>query len=80
MGCTGCGKVKNIATGFANMIIKKEEVEVVAEPRLLICTSCSEVRIVAKFGKRGIYQCKECLCIVNAKTRVLVEQCPLNKW
>lgn len=80
MGCTGCGKIKNIATGFANMIIKREEVEVVAEPRLLVCSNCEQVRLVGKIGKKGIYQCRECSCIVNAKTRVLSEHCPLNKW
>lgn len=45
----------------------------IAEKRLNICKSC--VKYIAL-----THQCKECGCIMNAKTKLPHASCPLGKW
>lgn len=47
--------------------------EIVAEERLKICSECP------KFIKLTT-QCKECGCIMSAKTKLPNAFCPLHKW
>ena len=44
-----------------------------AEKRLDICKSCDKYISLT-------HQCKECGCIMNAKTKLPNASCPLGKW
>lgn len=46
--------------------------EVQAE-RIAICKSCDKY-------VSAIHLCSECKCLVDAKTRLARQKCPLNKW
>lgn len=41
--------------------------------RINICLECPRLRPV-------INQCKECNCLMDAKTTLAVAECPLGKW
>ena len=45
----------------------------VAETRMSICNSCPELIRLTK-------QCRKCGCMMNAKTKLLQETCPIGKW
>jgi hypothetical protein len=47
--------------------------DIIAKERLDICKQCD--RYVAL-----THQCKECGCIMNAKTKLPNATCPLGKW
>ena len=44
-----------------------------AERRYSVCKLCPELISLTK-------QCKQCGCIMSAKTKLLKASCPLNKW
>lgn len=67
-------KMVNIVVGTYNNIFNKNNK--VARERLKICSKCSEKKYIWKLG----YICKQCGCILESKTRVNNEKCPLNKW
>jgi hypothetical protein len=51
---------------------------VVTEPeiqqeRIKICKSCEHFEPV-------LHRCKECNCLLEAKTRMAMSTCPLHKW
>lgn len=46
---------------------------VIAENRLKVCKACP--RFI-----RLTHQCKECGCLMDAKTKLKDATCPLNKW
>lgn len=46
------------------------------ENRMSICKECDRV----KSYSNSIYQCLECLCILNIKARIKSQKCPLGKW
>jgi hypothetical protein len=43
------------------------------EHRMSICKECPELINLTK-------QCKQCGCVMTAKVKLLVAECPLNKW
>lgn len=43
--------------------------------RVNICYSCDRVKEVRKK-----YMCGECYCMVDKKTLIKTEKCPLGKW
>lgn len=45
----------------------------VAEERMSICRACPEFISLTT-------QCKECGCIMKAKTTLKIAECPLGKW
>lgn len=45
------------------------------EARLRRCACCKQKKTLA-----GHEFCGECSCLLNAKTRLRTESCPLNKW
>ena len=45
----------------------------VAEERMAICRACPELIQLTS-------QCKECKCIMTAKTKLPNASCPLGKW
>lgn len=55
-----------------NKNIGRVETEI-AEKRFAICKECpAYVKLT--------HQCKECGCVMNAKTKLPNASCPLNKW
>jgi len=44
-----------------------------ASSRMSICMSCPELRPI-------VNQCKQCGCLMNAKTKIEASKCPLGKW
>ncbi len=68
--------MKKIIVGAANHVksvvgLAKEDVEKLAAERLKHCATCP--------SRVGV-MCGECGCILEWKTRVGKEQCPLKKW
>ena len=45
----------------------------VAETRMDICSKCPELIQLTK-------QCKQCGCMMTAKTKLQLATCPLGKW
>lgn len=45
----------------------------VAEKRMGICNNCPELISITK-------QCKQCKCVMPAKTKLLQATCPIGKW
>jgi len=58
---------KNAAKGIDQSVPKE-----VSESRISLCNSCDKLMITR--------QCSECLCFVDAKTKIKQEECPLKKW
>ncbi len=44
-----------------------------AEARMAICLECPALR-------KSNHQCRECGCLMNAKTKLVSATCPLGKW
>lgn len=79
------GRMKQIAEGWKNVVVKNTHAEDVASKRLQICLSCPSHSVNAK--KTGTYKsarvddhCIECGCPLISKTRCLSCDCPLKKW
>lgn len=88
-------EVKQIATGFINDILKREEDLHIA--RMSVCKECP-ILDKTPFGPvcsnkmyynketKKVYQypCDGCIngcgCLLNKKTRVRIAKCPLGKW
>lgn len=45
------------------------------QARNAICDECPHLR-----KRGGVRQCGQCKCILNCKTRVPSEECPIGKW
>jgi hypothetical protein len=75
----------HIYEGIRNSIFKKEDVEDIANERLLICRSnlcgfydplgTSEAAVV-----KGAESCGNCGCKLSYKTRALSSECPIGLW
>lgn len=44
--------------------------------RIEICKGCD--KFTSYLNK--LYQCSECLCVLNIKARMANQKCPLDKW
>ncbi len=67
-------KLKHIILGnLYNIFNKKQDI---SNPRLEICYKCPYKKNIKGIG----YICKKCGCILKAKTTIINEKCPLNKW
>ena len=67
-------KLKNIIQGWIFKLF--EENEQLAKERISICNECPSRTHIESLGDI----CAECGCILDAKARVIDEQCVLNKW
>lgn len=67
-------KFINIIKGWYYRIFNKNEK--LAKKRISICDKCEFKMHIEMIGDI----CAECGCILEAKARVLDEQCELNKW
>lgn len=86
MSCINCNKknilqqAKSIIGGTINYVFKDPEIEIIAKPRLAICSTCIFARVLITIETKSVIQCTECLCLVELKTRELSETCPKEKW
>lgn len=48
----------------------------VAEQRMALCRACDHARALPG----GVVQCKQCGCVMNAKTKLRGAKCPISKW
>ena len=62
-------QIGRILTGFYLAIMNRNYE--ISKSRMRICIACDN---------RGNFRCKKCGCLLNLKTRVKDESCPLNKW
>lgn len=60
-----------IYSGFKNLIFKDEEIEPIAEVRLIECFNCPH---------RNNNRCGKCGCILAAKVRSTTTKCPDERW
>lgn len=67
-------KIKNIILGtYYNIFNKNKELSC---KRLDICNRCSDKTTIKKIGSI----CNHCGCVLNSKTTVKQEKCPIGKW
>lgn len=82
MSCCGkLNKAKNIVKGISNAVVGYTTDT--SSKRLKICMDkCADEnkKIIASFGKKNVYICKHCSCLIEAKVTIDNEKCPLNKW
>lgn len=67
-------KLINIIKGWYYKIFNKNDK--LAKKRIAICKRCNSCVHIDMIGDI----CDECGCVLEAKARVLDEQCKLNKW
>lgn len=87
MSCRSCKekktlvqKIKNIATGYVNLVIRTDENEALAKSRLAFCDVCPHAVEILKVNGRSINKCNLCTCPVEVKARVPNERCDDGKW
>jgi len=79
MSCCGkLNKAKNIVKGISNAVVGYTTDT--SNKRLETCKKCNDKKIIASFGKKNVYICKHCSCLIEAKVTIDNEKCPLNKW
>lgn len=71
-------KASDIVEGFTNLLkskllISESDIDELAEKRMSVCNSCEFKKVVTN-------RCRACGCYLPAKTRVLKQKCPKNKW
>lgn len=72
-------KIQQIIQGWKNNLIRDEEVEKIAIPRLEICANC-ELNSSYPKELNLLSTCTSCGCNLNAKVRCVKCSCPKNKW
>lgn len=78
--CSICNKLGNIYNGYSNIINKSPEVEKLYNERYIICSNCSDKKLIRIVVKTKHYYCNICKCPLDAKLRSVKEHCPNNKW
>jgi len=70
--------LKNIISGFSNMVFTRTDIEELSKYRRVFCRGCE----MSNFGKSRFCLKKRggCGCVIAAKTRVPEEECPIKKW
>ena len=71
------GKFKEIAEGWANYVLKKQNI--ISELRMKICNSCEHISTKHKTNRPDVH-CVKCGCTLAAKTRSLESECPIGLW
>lgn len=71
-------KLAEIAEGWKNLIDRNPKVEKIAEERLGLCLSCKYNSTTPDLGM--LSKCKLCGCVLEAKSRSLKSNCPINLW
>lgn len=67
-------KIKHIITGTYNNIFNKQQK--LSKSRLLECCLCDDKKYIFGLG----FICKHCGCVLNSKTTIQDEKCPVGKW
>lgn len=73
-------KATNIVEGYANLIVRDNVVEGIANDRKAICLGCPKKRPLVKINNTQYFSCDICRCPIDAKTRSTGETCPIGKW
>jgi hypothetical protein len=73
------GKLNEIATGWANIVLKPKHVERIAKARMNICSTC-EWNSRFHSSVRPDVHCVKCGCTLVAKVRSMESECPIAKW
>lgn len=68
-------KLKEIYTGWKNVVVTDEVVEALAKERMEKCNACPYKIIMLKMEV-----CELCHCPLIAKTRSLETECPKGFW
>lgn len=78
--CCGRGAIVRGAIGLAKAAFGVGAAdEATIEARRAICRACD--RAVRCEQKPSLFcRCRECGCVLRAKTRLAFESCPLGKW
>lgn len=88
--------LKEIKDGWTNLIWPNDQIEKMAEERAQVCASCPHADPLFPFIKklsdeeakakgktteiiRGL-GCKKCGCVLSAKTRSPLSECPEKLW
>jgi len=73
---------KNIIEGIKNNTFKKEDVEHIANARMVICSGCDNIDRVGDkcFAPKTQPCCALCGCKLAWKIRSLSEKCDIDKW
>jgi hypothetical protein len=61
--------VEKVATKFATPEVRAE--------RLALCAACPKLKVLKK---EYVSICTKCTCVVEGKTWLANEHCPLEKW
>lgn len=85
MACQDCNKnifkqAQNILEGTSNILFPTDESRTLAEPRIRICLECKNSKELLKVNGKSVNQCTLCKCIIQIKTTVQDEKCPIDKW
>ena len=70
-------KIKEIVTGWKNVVFNDEEIENLSAVRMKKCNDCP-FKQFNDFLQTEI--CGECFCPLKAKTRSPMSKCPKGKW
>ena len=78
--CCGRGAIVHGAIGLAKAALGVGAAdEATIEARRAICRACD--RAIRCEQKPSLFcRCRECGCVLRAKTRLADESCPLGKW
>lgn len=66
-------KLKQKTQEISQKVLPELASDDVQKDRINICNSC-------EFLFTPTRNCKKCGCFVDAKTKLLSENCPINKW
>ncbi|MFT3912245.1 MAG: hypothetical protein QM737_22650 [Ferruginibacter sp.] len=73
----GIKKIKEIITGWKNVVFTDEDIEKLSEMRMMKCNECP-FKQFNEFLQTDI--CNQCYCPLKAKTRSPESKCPKGKW
>lgn len=71
-------KFMEILTGWKNLMIRNSFVEEIALERLEECSKCNSNTTYPNVNM--LSRCSICHCVLEAKSRNLDSDCPVNKW
>lgn len=57
-----------------------DPVETMSRARLNVCRTCPSLARRLQGTRMEWWQCRECWCVLAAKSRVPKQRCPLGKW
>ena len=71
------GTLKNIAEGWANKVLKRQQE--LSDARMKICNACEHISTKHNTTRFDVH-CTKCGCTLDAKTRSEESECPIGLW